>query len=121
VIEVETGGTWSSRIQNKNSNGSTDHYLTQINSYYEKEFVNEYWDRGQRFDGDNPDHAIYLTAGILSGLHDRLGLWTKAIMSYNAGVNEKISKGDVVTSAYLEKAQKSLGEYADLILKGNSN
>lgn len=107
-IDLESAFNPKAYNHNYNKAGkiiSTDRGLVMINSYYQEDFVEDFWDREEEFDVWNAEHNFYLGIRILNShmmyfdfyLNDHNKILAYSFASYNAG------RGRVI--AYLNDKQ----------------
>jgi hypothetical protein len=85
--------------KHKNTNGSIDRGLFQINSQYEDYFVGKYWFFERPFKWDDPYSSAYLGVRIIKGLLVQHN-WNvyNTVLSYNCG-STRVAKGNVPSSS----------------------
>lgn len=72
-------------VNDKNTNGTADYGMMQLNSAYLDEFSWRYND-GEPVDPFDVDTSVRVACRYLARLYERTGDWVDAVASYNAGL-----------------------------------
>lgn len=104
---------WRPRAIGRNSNGTHDSGLMQINSQYQDYYVELFWQGSEEFDPFDPVHSLYMGAQILSWLYRLTSDWRKAVLAYNVGLSASRHRD---TSPYLEKVKGHLQRWGYMVL-----
>jgi len=82
---VKTESNWNPRAFNRNTNGTADRGLCQINSCNYKYFSKAYYTGGGRMDLYNGFTSIEVSVKFLAFLRKQHVSWKNTIMAYNCG------------------------------------
>jgi soluble lytic murein transglycosylase-like protein len=82
VIAYESG--WNEQAVNRNTNGSTDLGIAQLNNRYLDYFAWKYND-GESVDPSDPETSIRIAARYLARNYKTFGDWQTAVAAYNCG------------------------------------
>ncbi len=107
IISVES--RWKVSVVNKNSNGSYDVGLGQLNSNYLDYYIEKFWNEPVDFNPENGYHNMYIVIRQLDWLKGLHTSWEDVIKAYHIG-NTALKNGDKPNTAelYFQKVLKEV-------------
>lgn len=109
VAFVESSG--NSSAVSRNSNGSYDLGLFQLNSEFIPFFEEKFWDSEESFDPFNPRHSIVVGSRYLAWLVEITGSMERGIVAYNVGLGSVLLEDKLYAQArYFSKVTKMTTE-----------
>lgn len=73
-------------MSEKNSNGSRDIGIFQLNSTYIEYYHSKFWNRPHPFNIQHPRHNIEVGVKYLAWLYEQTSDWTATVVAYNIGL-----------------------------------